>query len=171
MKKVDFAIDQWRREMPSLDILPMEVVSRLGKAVRVLSRSYLDPFFQQHGLQSGEFDVLATLRRAGKPYALAPTQLFEALMISSGGMTNRLDRLEKAGLIERTPNPDDRRGTRVCLTGRGLKLISTIIPLHVENEARALTSLTRKEQQALNGLLIKLLDGLDELQQNAGEPR
>lgn len=169
MKKVDFAIDQWRRELPGLDVLPMEVVSRLGKAVRMVSRGYLEPFFQQHGLQSGEFDVLATLRRAGKPYALAPTQLFEALMISSGGMTNRLDRLEKAGLIERAPNPDDRRGTHVSLSAQGLALIDTIIPLHVENEARALASLTRKEQQALNSLLIKLLDGLEAPPNKAGE--
>jgi len=104
--------------------------------------------------------VLATLRRAGAPYALCPTDLFEALMISSGGMTNRLDRLEKAGLIARAPNPNDRRGTLVSLTPQGLELMNRIVPLHVENEARALAALSREEQQALNELLAKLLNSL-----------
>ncbi|MFC6669968.1 MarR family winged helix-turn-helix transcriptional regulator [Marinobacterium aestuariivivens] len=106
--------------------------------------------------------MLATLRRAGAPYALAPTQLFEALLISSGGMTNRLDRLEKAGLISRAPNPGDRRGTLVTLTDKGLELTDRVVPLHVENEARVLSPLSRKEQEMLSTLLGKLLEGLDE---------
>ncbi|GGO84606.1 MarR family transcriptional regulator [Marinobacterium nitratireducens] len=162
MTKVELAIDQWRREMPDLDLLPMEVIGRLGKATRLISRGHLDPFFQQQGLHQGEFDVLATLRRAGAPYALAPTQLFEALLISSGGMTNRLDRLEKAGLISRAPNPEDRRGTLVSLTDEGRALTDRVVPLHVENEARVLSPLSRKEQENLSALLGKLLEGLDE---------
>lgn len=161
MNKVELASTQWQREMPELDLLPMEVVARLGTATRLISRDYLNPFFKSHGLQQGEFDVLATLRRSGAPYELVPTQLFEALMISSGGMTNRLDRLEKAGWIARKPNPEDRRGTLVALTEQGLELINQIFPLHVENEAKALTTLSKKEQQTLQGLLEKLLDGLD----------
>ncbi|GGK72209.1 MarR family winged helix-turn-helix transcriptional regulator [Amphritea balenae] len=161
MNKVELASTQWQREMPELDLLPMEVVARLGTATRLISRDYLNPFFKNHGLQQGEFDVLATLRRSGSPYELVPTQLFEALMISSGGMTNRLDRLEKAGSIARKPNPEDRRGTLVALTEEGLELINRIFPLHVENEAKALTTLSKKEQQTLQGLLEKLLDGLD----------
>lgn len=160
MSRVKLATDQWRREMPSLDVLPMAVMGRLGEATRLITTDYLNPFFRSHGLQQGEFDVLATLRRAGDPYALAPTQLFEALMISSGGMTNRLDRLEKAGLIRRAPNPEDRRGTQVSLTETGLELMNRIVPLHVENEARALAALSREEQEALNGLLEKLIAGL-----------
>ncbi len=160
MNRIDQATTQWRREMPALDLLPMEVVGRLGHAARLITRTHLEPFFQSYGLQQGEFDVLATLRRAGAPYALGPTQLFEALMISSGGMTNRLDRLEKAGLIVRSPNPQDRRGTLVSLTEQGLELMNRIIPLHVENEARALAALSRDEQEALRDLLGKLIAGL-----------
>ncbi|HEX5513602.1 MAG TPA: MarR family transcriptional regulator [Gammaproteobacteria bacterium] len=160
MDRIDLVTSQWRREMPSLELLPMEVVARLGHAARLITRTHLEPFFQSHGLQQGEFDVLATLRRAGAPYALCPTDLFEALMISSGGMTNRLDRLEKAGLIARAPNPNDRRGTLVSLTDQGLELMNRMIPLHVENEMRALAALSREEQEALNGLLGKLIAGL-----------
>ncbi|WP_111495628.1 MarR family winged helix-turn-helix transcriptional regulator [Marinobacter bohaiensis] len=161
MSRVKLATDQWQTEMPELDLLPMELLGRLGAATRQITRDYLDPFFKSHGLHQGEFDVLATLRRSGEPYSLGPTQLFEALMISSGGMTNRLDRLEKAGLIRRTPNPEDRRGMLVSLSDDGLALINRIVPLHVDNEARALTALTRNEQKRLNDLLGKLLEGLD----------
>jgi DNA-binding MarR family transcriptional regulator len=81
-------------------------------------------------------------------------------MVSSGGMTNRLDRLEKAGLIARTPNPEDRRGTLVSLTEKGISLINTMMPLHVDNEMKALSALSREEQQTLNLLLEKLIAGL-----------
>ncbi len=161
MNKVKLVTSQWQREMPQLDLLPMKVIGSLGKATRLITRDYLDPFFKSHGLQLGEFDVLATLRRSGAPYELAPTQLFEALLISSGGMTNRLDRLEKAGLIARAPNPKDRRGTLVLLTETGLALINRFVPLHVENEARSLSNLSREEQETLERLLEKLIDGLE----------
>ncbi|WP_240609828.1 MarR family winged helix-turn-helix transcriptional regulator [Billgrantia endophytica] len=104
--------------------------------------------------------MLATLRRSGASHTLGPTQLFETLMVSSGGMTNRLDRLERAGLIVRAPNPEDRWGTLVSLTEKGLELVDRIVPLHVENEARALATLSREEQKTLNALLAKLLDGV-----------
>jgi DNA-binding MarR family transcriptional regulator len=162
MNKIKLVTSQWQREMPQLDLLPMKVIGNLGKATRLVTRDYLDPFFKSHGLQLGEFDVLATLRRSGAPYELAPTQLFEALLISSGGMTNRLDRLEKAGLIARAPNPQDRRGTLVLLTEEGLALMNRIVPLHVENEARSLSNLSREEQETLDRLLEKLIDGLEE---------
>ncbi|WP_432470492.1 MarR family winged helix-turn-helix transcriptional regulator [Amphritea sp. HPY] len=162
MNKVKLVTTQWQREMPDLDLLPMAVVSRLGSATRLITRDYLDPFFKSYGLQHGEFDVLATLRRSGAPYTLGPTKLFETLMISSGGMTNRLDRLEMSDLISRAPNPDDRRGILVSLTENGLELMNRIVPLHVENESRALTTLSREEQKQLDGLLVKLLAGLDQ---------
>lgn len=162
MNKIKLVTSQWQREMPQLDLLPMKVIGNLGKATRLVTRDYLDPFFKSHGLQLGEFDVLATLRRSGAPYELAPTQLFEALLISSGGMTNRLDRLEKSGLIARAPNPQDRRGTLVLLTEEGLALMNRIVPLHVENEARSLSNLSREEQETLDRLLEKLIDGLEE---------
>lgn len=160
MNRVKSAIAQWQREMPGLDLLPMEVVGYL-KTSQLITRNQLEAFFKTHGLQAGEFDVLATLRRAGAPYALTPTQLFGTLMVSSGGMTNRLDRLERAGLIVRTPNPEDRRGTLVSLTEQGLEMMNRLVPLHVENEARLLSTLSREEQETLSRLLGKLLDGLE----------
>ena len=161
MNRVKHAVAQWQREMPDLDLLPMEVVGYL-KTTQLLTQERLQVFFKSHGLQAGEFDVLATLRRAGPPYRLGPTQLFETLMISSGGMTSRLDRLEKAGLIVRSPNPEDRRGTLVSLTDKGLALMERMIPEHVDNEARMLAALSREEQETLSELLGKLLEGLSE---------
>ncbi len=161
MNRVKHAVAQWQREMPELDLLPMEVVGYL-KTTQLLTQERLQLFFKSHGLQAGEFDVLATLRRAGPPYRLGPTQLFETLMISSGGMTSRLDRLEKAGLIVRSPNPEDRRGTLVSLTDKGLALMERMIPEHVDNEARMLAALSREEQETLSELLGKLLEGLSE---------
>ncbi|MCE8004153.1 MarR family winged helix-turn-helix transcriptional regulator [Billgrantia ethanolica] len=161
MNRVKHAVAQWQREMPELDLLPMEVVGYL-KTTQLLTQERLQVFFKSHGLQAGEFDVLATLRRAGPPYRLGPTQLFETLMISSGGMTSRLDRLEKAGLIVRSPNPEDRRGTLVSLTDKGLALMERMIPEHVDNEARMLAALSREEQETLSELLGKLLEGLSD---------
>ncbi|MCC5884381.1 MAG: MarR family transcriptional regulator [Halomonas sp.] len=161
MNRVKQAIAQWRQEMPDLDLLPMEVVGYL-KTTQLLTQERLQAFFKEYGLQAGEFDVLATLRRAGAPYRLGPTQLFETLMISSGGMTSRLDRLERAGLIRRAPNPEDRRGTLVSLTEEGLELMNRMVPLHVENEAKMLAGLSRDEQRTLNELLGKLLEGISD---------
>lgn len=161
MDRVSVAIDQWRRECPELELLPMELTARLGAVSRHITQDYLDPFFSERGLQPREFDVLATLRRAGEPYALTPTQLFKVLMFSSGGMTNQLDRLEKAGLIARRPNPDDRRSMLVTLTAAGLDLVDSTLAPHVDNEARALSPLNDEEQRTLNALLAKLMGGLE----------
>lgn len=160
MSRINHATDQWLKEMPALDTLTMSTVANLGEANRLMASQHLAPFFRSFDLQAGEFDVLATLRRSGRPFSLAPTHLFKALMVSSGGMTNRLDRLEKAGLIARKPNPEDRRGTLVSLTEKGITLINTMMPLHVENERKALSGLSREEQQTLNFLLDKLVTGL-----------
>jgi DNA-binding MarR family transcriptional regulator len=104
--------------------------------------------------------VLATLRRSGNPYMLSPTRLYEAAMISSGGMTNRLDRLERAGLIERRPDPNDRRGKLIALTAAGRRVIDETITRHVANEERLLSVLPTAEQEKLNALLRKLIAGL-----------
>ncbi|WP_076398759.1 MarR family winged helix-turn-helix transcriptional regulator [Insolitispirillum peregrinum] len=151
-----FAAAQWRRERPDLDPFPMEVLGRLAEASQHISRDRLLPLFERYGLQGGEFDVLATLRRSGDPCALTPTALYEATMVSSGGMTNRLDRLEKAGFIERQRHPTDRRGTLVVLTPQGRALIDELLPLHIQNEQTVLSVLTSDEQQMLNDLLRKL---------------
>lgn len=161
MDRAIAAANQWRHELPGPDYQPMEVVGRLSEVALLLRRDWMEPLFAKHGVQLGEFDVLATLRRAGAPYALTPTQLFESAMISSGGMTNRLDRLEKNGWISRAPNPHDRRGTLVTLTGTGIALVEAIIPPHLANETRALSGLSASEQGTLNTLLGKLVLSLN----------
>jgi len=160
MDRADVAVDQWARERPDLPALPMAIFGRLADAAERVTRDHMDPLFAQSGLQRGEFDVLATLRRSGKPYMLSPTQLYEALMISSGGMTNRLDRLERAGLVERRPDPNDRRGKLIALTETGQRVVDETIDRHVANEERLLSVLTPAEQEKLNALLKKLITGL-----------
>ena len=160
MDRADMAIEQWGRERPDLPALPMEIFGRLADASERVQRDHMNPLFSAAGLQPGEFDVLATLRRSGEPYMLSPTTLYEALMISSGGMTNRIDRLETAGLVERRPDPNDRRGKLIALTEAGKRLIDETIGRHVANEAKLLSVLSPTEQERLNALLKKLISGL-----------
>jgi len=160
MDRVELAVEQWRRERPDLELVPMEIVARLTTAAALVVRQRLVPYFERHGLQTGEFDVIATLRRSGAPYRLTPTALYESAMMSSGGMTARIDRLEHAGLVERRPNPKDRRGTLVGLTKKGLDLVNALVSGHVDNEREAIASLTADEQAELNRLLSKLMGGL-----------
>lgn len=158
--RADRAYRQWKKERPDLDPFPMRLLGRLNEASAVIQRDHLEPVFKSFGLQAGEFDVLATLRRSGEPFALTPTALYEATMMSSGGMTARIDRLEKAGLVERRKHPTDRRGTLVALTGEGFRLIDEAVGAHVDNERGILSGLTKGEQQELGRLLAKLLEGL-----------
>jgi DNA-binding MarR family transcriptional regulator len=160
MDRADVAIEQWARERPDLPSLPMAVLGRLSDAAERVMRDHFNPLFADAGLQPGEFDVLATLRRSGDPYMLSPTRLYEAAMISSGGMTNRIDRLERAGLVERRPDPNDRRGRLIALTDAGRRVVDETITRHVANEERLLSVLTTAEQEKLNGLLRKLIAGL-----------
>jgi DNA-binding MarR family transcriptional regulator len=160
MDRADVAVEQWGRERPDLRTLPMAVFGRLSEAAERVMREHMNPLFAQAGLQSGEFDVLATLRRSGEPYMLSPTRLYEAAMISSGGMTDRLDRLERAGLVERRPDPKDRRGKLIALTDAGRRVIDETIGRHVANEERLLSALTQTEQEMLDTLLRKLIAGL-----------
>jgi DNA-binding MarR family transcriptional regulator len=160
MDRAETAITQWASERPDLPSLPMAVLGRLFEAAERVMRDHLNPLFTEAGLQPGEFDVLATLRRSGAPYMLSPTRLYEAAMISSGGMTNRLDRLEHAGLVERRPDPDDRRGKLIALTVAGRRVIDETITRHVANEEQLLSALTTAEQETLNVLLRKLIAAL-----------
>ena len=160
MDRADAAIEQWARERPELPSLPMAMFGRLLEAAERVTRDHFNPLFAKAGLQSGEFDVLATLRRSGDPYMLSPTSLYEAMMISSGGMTNRLDRLERAGLIERRPDPNDRRGKLIALTAAGRRVIDETLTRHVANEERLMSVLSTAEQEKLNALLKKLITGL-----------
>jgi len=157
MDRAKYAAGQWAREMPGLDTGPMVLLGRLGETAMVIARDQLNPLFAGFGLQPGEFDVLATLRRSGAPFALTPTELYEVAMISSGSMTNRIDRLEKAGLIERRPNPADKRGTLVALTANGLAVIEKAVVAHVENQRKITEALNPNEQRLLSDLLHKLL--------------
>ncbi|OKO87383.1 MarR family transcriptional regulator [Bradyrhizobium sp. NAS80.1] len=157
MDRARRAAEQWARERPDLATGPMVLLGRLAEVVLIVTREWLNPVFASFGLQPGEFDVLATLRRSGSPYALTPTALYEAAMISSGSMTNRIDRLEKAGFIERRPNPADGRGTLVALTTSGFDLIDKAVTAHVANQHAIMSGLNDGEQARLSALLEKML--------------
>lgn len=165
MDRVDragHAVAQWRAERPDLDASSMLVMGRLQEAALAIGRDRLNPLFARYGMQPGEFDVLATLRRSGAPFALTPTALYDALMMSSGGMTARIDRLQKAGWVERRPNPADGRGTLVALTDVGRALIDDAVVAHIDNQRALLAALSAQEQAQLARLLGKLLEGLGE---------
>ena len=151
------AVAQWKAEFPDWELAPMEMLGRLRESAAVITRDHMVPVFAEFGLQDGEFDVMAALRRSGPPYELTPTDLFGITMMSSGGMTARLDRLEKMGLVARRPNPDDRRGTLVHLTDAGVALIERALPAHLANQANLTACLSRPELLTLSGLLEKLL--------------
>lgn len=159
MDRAEHAAAQWMRQRPDLDTAPMVLLGRLAQAALLIARDRQNPLFAEHDLQPGEFDVLATLRRSGAPYALTPTDLYEAAMISSGSMSNRINRLETAGLIERRPNPEDGRGVLVALTDQGLALIDRVVDLHVANQRAIVSALDAQEQATLSALLAKLLRG------------
>ncbi|QTC89156.1 MarR family winged helix-turn-helix transcriptional regulator [Brevundimonas pondensis] len=154
------AAAQWAVQRPDMDMLPMEALGRLHEASILVARERQAPLYARYGLQQGEFDALATLRRSGAPEGLTPTALFEAAMMSSGGMTARIDRLEKAGLVARGPHPTDRRATLVRLTDKGFDLIETIMPEHEEAARDILAPLSLDEQKTLNALLARLIGGL-----------
>ena len=160
MDHVDRILQQWNRERPDLDVEPMGLFGRLARLRTHVARE-IEKTLLAHGLNSASFDVLATLRRSGPPYRLSPGDLIATTMVSSGTMTNRLDQLEKAALIERSHNPDDRRGVIIALTPKGLALVDEAVTAHVENEHRLLESLDADERAALDGLLRKFLKGFE----------
>lgn len=156
MDHVDRILSQWNRERPDLDVEPMGLLGRIARLRTHLARE-IEKALAAHGLNSASFDVLATLRRSGPPYRLSPGDLIATTMVSSGTMTNRLDQLEKAGLIERSHNPDDRRGVIIALTPKGLALVDAAVTDHVENQHKLLDGLDAQERAALDGLLRKFL--------------
>ena len=157
---VDHVLEQWKRERPDLDPSPVAVVGRVSRLSRALE-DRLEPVYEQFGLDGGLFDVLAALRRQGPPFRLSPRALADASMLSSSATTKRLDRLERAGLIVRKPDPDDRRGVSIELTPAGRKLIDAAYPQHMANEERLLAPLTKTERRQLATLLRKMLASLD----------
>lgn len=153
---VDAILAQWRQARPDLDVAAMGTIGRL-KRCAALVQVRLDRTFAKFGLSAWEFDVLATLRRAGAPYSLTPTALFETLMITSGTMTHRLQRLEAAGLVHRLPNPADARSMLVQLSATGLERIDRAVEAHLDNERTVLAPLGAAQLAALDAGLAALL--------------
>ncbi|AMM86373.1 MarR family transcriptional regulator [Martelella sp. AD-3] len=156
MDHVDSILAEWQSERPDLDAMPMGVMGRLKRLQQHLARN-LEAVFSRYGLNAASFDVLATLRRSGPPYALSPSVLMERTMVSSGTMTNRLDRLEAAGFISRERNPEDGRGFVIALSDKGFALIDEAVSAHVENQHRLIASLPMEDRAALDRLLAKWL--------------
>jgi DNA-binding MarR family transcriptional regulator len=152
---VDEVVAAWKRERPDLDLSAVGVMARLGRLTLRFAAAQ-EEVLAKLGLQDGAFDVLATLRRAGRPYELIPSQLSEHLLLSRSGMTSRLDRLVDAGLVERSLDPGDRRSFRVKLTGAGLKKVDEAMTAHTANISRLLATLSKTELRAVDGLLRKL---------------
>lgn len=157
---VDAILAQWHRERPDLDVSPMGTIGRIQRCAALLQRR-LEDTFAAFGLTGWEFDMLATLRRSGAPYCLAPTTLFSTLMVTSGTMTHRLGRLEASGWIERLPNPQDARSSLVQLTPAGLALIDRAVEAHVANEHHILSALKATDIAALDVRLALLLAALE----------
>lgn len=158
---VDDVLAQWARERPDVDAWPMGIVGRISRLSRLLERD-LKQFFAAHDLEAWEYDVLATLRRAGEPYELTAGALLNAAMVTSGAMTNRIDRLEAKELVERIRDTADRRSVRVRLTSRGFDLIDDLISDHAADEARLLDVLKPTERKQLTDTLRRLLESLDD---------
>lgn len=159
---VDLITEHWGIQRPDVDVSPMEIVGRITRLSRILEQD-LKRFFAGHGMEFWEFDVLATLRRSGGDTGLTAGALNRAAMVTSGAITNRIDRLEAKNLVRRVPSPDDRRSVFVQLTAEGRELVDHVLPLHVENEQRLLASLGAEDRAQLANLLRTLAVGLDDV--------
>ncbi|MFD4458046.1 MarR family winged helix-turn-helix transcriptional regulator [Nocardia sp. NPDC058480] len=155
---VDAITAQWQRERPDLELEAMAVFGRLGRLMNIAT-ARIDSVFTAHGLQRGEFDVLAALRRSGTPFELNPSVLADTLMLSRAGMTGRIDRLEAAGLVRRIADREDRRAVRVALTEDGRALVDTVVVAHTENETAMLSVLEPADRAALDRISRALLSG------------
>lgn len=159
MDHVDEILRQWNRERPDLDVGPMGLIGRMGRIVHYLTRE-MDKTFATFGLTGASFDVLATLRRAGAPYSLSPGDLLATMMITSGTLTNRIDQLEKAGLVARASNPEDGRSVIISLTPAGLATIDAAVSAHVETQRRLVSVLSAEERALLDVQLRAFLAGI-----------
>ncbi|WP_189884774.1 MarR family transcriptional regulator [Streptomyces xantholiticus] len=156
---VDLVLRQWGAQRPDLDVSPMAVIGRLSRAGRLIGTE-LARTFAEHGLDRASFDVLATLRRSGPAHRLSPAGLMRSAMVTSGAITQRLDRLEARGLVTRTPSESDRRVVHVELTEEGRSLVDRTLPDHLATENRVLAALTDAERRTLAGTLRGLLESL-----------
>lgn len=171
--EVDRLVGAWRRERPELDVEPLHVLSRVSRLARHLDLARRTAF-AEHGLEAWEFDVLAALRRAGPPYRVSAGALLRATLVTSGTMTNRVDRLEKAGLVRRLPDADDGRVVLVALTEAGRERVDAALADLLDRERRLLARLGEQERRTLAALLRELLAPFDSAQKPshlAGEDR
>lgn len=152
-------VAHWKAELPDLPVSGMEILGRARRIV-LASRPAIEAVFREHGLDTGEFDVLATLRRSGAPYALRPTEIFQSLMVSSGGLTDRLARLEAKGLVKREAAAEDGRSLMVVLTQKGRTLAEKVMRADMAVEAEMLSGLTAEERRQLTALLSKVLQSI-----------
>ncbi len=156
LDQVDMILFQWEEERPDLDPSPLAILTRVARLAKHITNSLketLAPF----GLDSWSFDVLSALRRQGEPFAMTPTELRRATILTSGAMTNRIDRLEVRGLVERGADPSDRRGIQVYLTAQGLELIDEAVVARLDSAEQLVSRLNTHERDQLAGLLRKLL--------------
>ena len=158
--EVDDLVAAWQAERPDLDVKPLQVLSRVSRLARHLDRARRSAF-ADHGLEPWEFDVLAALRRQGPPYELSPGALLRTTLVTSGTMTNRIDRLKEAGLVRSRPDPEDKRGMLVTLTAAGQTRVDAALADLLESEQALLAGLPEDSRQTLAGLLRILLAPLD----------
>jgi DNA-binding MarR family transcriptional regulator len=160
--EVDEIVARWQSERPDLDVSPLQVLSRVSRLARHLDRARRAAF-AAHGLETWEFDVLSALRRQGPPYQLSPGALIRATLVTSGTMTNRIDRLAAASLVSRRRDPQDKRGVLVQLTGDGLRTVDNAFAALLAREEALLTGLDAGQQEQLASLLRILLVPFDAL--------
>jgi DNA-binding MarR family transcriptional regulator len=165
---VDVIVEQWARARPDLDPSPMGVLGRLSRVTRIAERE-LKALFSEFGLERGEFDVLATLRRAGSPDGMTAGALARSSMVTSGAVTNRLDRLVAKGYVTRDVDPANRRTVVVALTPAGRELIDRAVAAHIDNERRILAGLDQRRQDDLAATLRALLLSLGDEASEASE--
>ncbi|MFT9671433.1 MarR family winged helix-turn-helix transcriptional regulator [Streptomyces rhizosphaericola] len=156
----DIAVAHWERERPDLDFTAMGTLARFAR-LHIAGSRRVEEVFAAYGLDRGEFDVLASLRRTGAPHEMPPSQLAEILLITRAGMTKRVDRLEARGLVSRRADPEDRRGLRIGLTPEGFDLVDAAVTEHAANENRLLGLLTEDEARAFDATLRKLLAAVE----------
>jgi DNA-binding MarR family transcriptional regulator len=161
-------VEQWAPERPDLDLEAMATAARLLQLGRLLNE-VVGELGAEHGLQPSEGDVLFTLRRSGSPYRLSPSAISDSLLVSSGTLTSRLDRLERKGLVKRVPHPRDRRSVEVELTPRALKLVDEVVTVHVRNEQRILATLSERERASLDRATSKLIARIASGEWRSGE--
>lgn len=161
MDHVDKILAQWRQERPDLEVAPMGLIGRVKRLNLMLARE-MEKTWSAFGLTAASFDVLATLRRSGPPFSLSPSALIASTMVTSGTMTNRIDQLEKAGLVERKQSPEDGRSFQISLSEKGFSLIDEAVTAHVQTQSALVAGLSTEDRRELDDLLKKFSSALDE---------